>query len=178
MAATLNIGTNSYIDISYADNYFSERLFVEQWDNAEDDTKIKAILMATNKIERQQLRGIKVDVDQVMQFPRSIYSYEPKYSGVVGVNYNVQPNIRRISYGPGWYPQLEVPEEVKKAVCEETLALLTIGNSKRIQLQKQGVTQFSVTGISESYSSNTKKLLSNEAIELLKPYLGGSVVIT
>lgn len=174
MAVSLVVGQNSYIDVAYADNYFSQRLFADAWETADADTKTKAILMATSKIERQPLRGMKVDIDQIMQFPRALYSYEPRHRGLIGINITIQ----RISYGPGWYPEDNVSDEVKQAVCEEALAILQFGNSKRISLQKQGVKAFNMGGMSETLSGNKITFLSQEAKELLKRYLAGSASIT
>jgi hypothetical protein len=63
-------------------------------------------------------------------------------------------------------------------VCEEALAILDIGNEVRLKLQKQGVKNASFGKASETYSGNSIRLLSQEARELLKPYLAGLVVIT
>lgn len=66
---------------------------------------------------------------------------------------------------------------LKKAICEQALYLFE--NSQRQRLINQGVTSFSVEGLSESYSSNatTKNKICIEAMEFLKPYLLGSVAI-
>ena len=162
MSVTLTVGTNSYISVEDASSYFGERLFADTWTNAVADDKAKALIMASKKIDRQTLRGKKADADQVMEFPRAMYSYEPT----------------QYDYGPGWYIQSAVPQEVLDATCEEALALLAYGSSKRIMLQNQGVRSFSIGGMSEALSGSPKKLLSTEAIELLLPYIGGGVVIS
>lgn len=172
MPVNLIVGTNSYIDLTYADNYFTERLFSDTWTNADNDTKTKAILMATKKIERQPIRGRKVKPDQAMQFPRMFYSYEKCYLGMskdnpIGIN----------NYGPGWYAETEASDNVKQAVCEEALAILQLGNSKRISLQKQGVKSFNIGGMSETLKGNTITFLSQEAKELLKNYISGGIEI-
>lgn len=64
----------------------------------------------------------------------------------------------------------------KKAICEQALYLLE--NSQRQKLINQGVTNFSVEGLSESYDiSKNRNGICLEAREFLKPYLIGSVVI-
>jgi hypothetical protein len=72
------------------------------------------------------------------------------------------------------YPETVVNKDVLDAVCEEALAILSIGNSNRVKLQRQGVQSFSVGSVSESYTGNPMKLLSQEAKELLRPYILGS----
>jgi hypothetical protein len=77
------------------------------------------------------------------------------------------------------YPDSEVPEAVKEACCEIALALLERGNSQRRKLQQEGVQSFSLGNMSESYAAGAGKgLLSQEAKELLKPWLLGAVMIT
>jgi hypothetical protein len=77
------------------------------------------------------------------------------------------------------YPDSEVPEAVKEACCEIALALLERGNSQRRKLQQEGVQSFSLGNMSESYAAGAGKgLLSQEAKELLKPWLLGAVNIT
>jgi hypothetical protein len=77
------------------------------------------------------------------------------------------------------YPDSEVPEVVKEACCEVALALLERGNSQRRKLQQEGVQSFTLGNMSESYTAGAGKgLLSQEAKELLRPWLIGAVHIT
>ena len=77
------------------------------------------------------------------------------------------------------YPDAEIPETVKEATFEEALALLERGNSQRRKLQAEGVTSMSLGGLSETYAPRAGKgLLSQEAKELLRPWLLGAVRIT
>lgn len=73
-------------------------------------------------------------------------------------------------------------EDVKKAVFEQSLYLLETQNTNRAKLIEQGVTSFSVEGLSESYDtsktkSSAKNKLCSEALAYLKPYLGGGFEI-
>ena len=77
------------------------------------------------------------------------------------------------------YPDTEVPEAVKEACCEEALALLERGNSQRRKLQQEGVQSFTLGNMSEAYApGGGRGLLSQEAKELLRPWLLGGVNIT
>lgn len=77
------------------------------------------------------------------------------------------------------YPDTEIPEAVKEACCEIALALLERGNSQRRKLQQEGVQSFSLGNMSETYAAGAGKgLLSQEAKELLQPWLIGAVMIT
>ena len=76
------------------------------------------------------------------------------------------------------YPDEEVPEAVKEACCEEALAILERGNSQRRRLQQEGVQSFTLGNMSETYAPGAGRgLLSQEAKELLRPWLLGGVNI-
>jgi hypothetical protein len=76
------------------------------------------------------------------------------------------------------YPDEEVPETVKEACCEIALALLERGNSQRRKLQQEGVQSFTLGNMSETYAPGAGRgLLSQEAKELLRPWLLGGVNI-
>jgi hypothetical protein len=80
------------------------------------------------------------------------------------------------------YPDANVPTAVKDACCEEALALLERGNSRRRKLQAEGVVSVTVGSVSEAYVANSgavgRELLSLEARELLRPWLLWAVAIT
>ena len=76
------------------------------------------------------------------------------------------------------YPEIEIPEAVKEACCEEALALLERGNSQRRKLQQEGVQSFTLGNMSETYAPGAGRgIMSQEAKELLKPWLLGAVMI-
>ena len=67
---------------------------------------------------------------------------------------------------------------IKKAICEQALYLLDVVGNQRHKLISQGVTSFSVEGLSEHYDlAKSNEIICKEAKELIKPYLIGSVVI-
>lgn len=77
------------------------------------------------------------------------------------------------------HPDTEIPQAVKEACCEEALAILESGNSQRRKLQQEGVQSFALGNMSETYVAGAGKgLLSQEAKELLRPWLIGAVMIT
>ena len=135
-----------YINLTEANEYFSNRLHADAWAEASDADKEKALAMATKAIDRQPLKGRKTETGQALAFPR--------------------------------YPDTEIPEVVKEACCEEALAMLERGNSQRRKLQQEGVQSLSLGNMSETYITGAGKgLLSQEAKELLRPWLLGAVNI-
>ncbi len=151
---TITVGENSYIDVEEASGYFAGRLHAESWTGADDSTKEAALKQATRAIDRQLFKGRKADLAQTLAFPR--------------------------------YPDEEAPDIVKDACCEEALALLERGNSQRGKLQAEGVTSITIGSVSETYADGIsggsgalgRGLLSQEARELLRPWLLGAANIT
>lgn len=77
------------------------------------------------------------------------------------------------------HPDKEVPQAVKDACCEEALALMERGNSQRKKLQDEGIVSVTIGSVSETYAPGAgKRLLSQEAHELLRPWLLGAVRIS
>ena len=67
---------------------------------------------------------------------------------------------------------------IKKAICEQALYLLDVMDNQRHKLISQGVTSFSVEGLSEHYDlTKSNEIICKEAKEFIKPYLIGGVVI-
>ena len=71
-------------------------------------------------------------------------------------------------------------EDFKKAIFEQALYLVETQSSNRSKLMEQGVTSFSVEGLSESYDiskSTVNKKVCSEAMIYLKKYLLGGFAI-
>ena len=84
--------------------------------------------------------------------------------------------INRLKFSK--YTDKDKEDNLKKAVCEQALYLIQTQNTQRAKLIEQGVTSFSVEGLSESYNaSKVSKKICSEAMEYLKPYLIGCVSI-
>ena len=96
-----------------------------------------------------------------MEFPRALYTSIPQD---IYAPSQIWPD--------NWYVQSEVPSAVKYAQCEIALETAS-GTSNRVKLQRQGVKSFSLGNLSETYSGASNSIVSHEAKELLKPYIGG-----
>ena len=164
MAVNLIVDTNSYIDVIAAQSYFDNRLYSDAWNNALQDDQARALIMASQKIDRLPIRGVKANYQQTMQFPRALetdYRYWQYMSLTIDAHF----------YGY-WFVEPAVTDNVKNAVCEEALALLK-GIPKRVELQRQGVKSFNIGGMSENYGNGKNMLLlSQEAREFMEPYFG------
>lgn len=173
MAVTVTVGTNSYISVTNADLYFNNRLFTTVWTGSSADDKARALIGATKIIDRQFLKGRKKLNTQTLAFPRCYLVDQRSIS-----NLNYIGNVELVWDGSLWC-EIEVPEAVLDSCCEEAIALLDRGNSKRRKLQNEGVQSVSIGSTSEAYKlSAGRGLLSQEARELLRQYLAGAAVIT
>lgn len=84
--------------------------------------------------------------------------------------------INRLKFSK--YIDKDKDTNMKRAICEQALYLIQTQNTQRSRLIEQGVTSFSVEGLSESYNaSKSSKKICSEAMEYLKPYLLGCVSI-
>ena len=73
-------------------------------------------------------------------------------------------------------------DDIVRAICEQALYLIETQGSSRSKLIEQGVTSFSVEGLSESYDTskikpNPKNKVCSEALAYLRPYLAGGYEI-
>jgi len=168
--------TESYnLTLEAVEAYFDDdpRTEAIAWLALGDDAKIWYIKAAAKAINRLPLKGYRYwqdgNVLQVMEFPRVID----------GVAY-------------GWdtlTAAAVVPDEVRYAEAEEALAIYSINvtadKKERLALQRQGVISASYSGTSEQYAQNPsgaisgagsryKGLMSFEAYELMKGFIGGA----
>lgn len=150
-------GINTYCTVEYADEYFAGKVYAEEWQAADQQTKERALKEATRRIERLTFRGERAVKGQLLSFPRVV----------------------PVMVGPGAFKLVledSIKDPVKQACCEEALALLRWGNSSRARAQEQNVIRVQFGDVSEEYRASLK-LLSKEALELLRPYIAGAVAI-
>lgn len=107
MAATITatVGgstSNSYVTLVEADAHFDARLDATDWSGATDDTKNRALIQATQRLDQQRFKGRREDEDQALAFPR------------VGT-------FDRDGYA---YDSDTIPTPVKRAQMELALAML------------------------------------------------------
>ena len=61
---------SAYTDETYVNTYFATRLNTDAWDESSTADRTAALTMATEAIDRLNLRGDLADDDQELQFPR------------------------------------------------------------------------------------------------------------
>ncbi len=152
-------GSNSYVTLAEAQEYFAGRLHCGAWAGASEGDRERALLTACRHLERER--------------------YWDGDEGASGTQALTFPRRRdRDEVGA-----LVIPQPVKDAQCEEALALLARGaeSERRRALQAAGVTSFSVDGLSEQYAPGAAQQVieSAEARALLSPLVcRGGVIAT
>lgn len=179
MPVTLEVGTNTYISLEDAAAYFNERLYCDAWEAASNDNQARALIMATNHVDRLALVGRKKSCAQALQFPRC-YPPGSMLSQVEYVGNLPEPAA------DGYVCDTDIPQIVKDACCEQALFLLGLSDYERHRSKQHvlGIVGGSVGSANEyagqsMVQTNRKNTpLSPEARELLRPYLERSVKIT
>lgn len=151
----LIVGTNSYISVADADTYFTDRLFATAWTALSAGDKAKALIMATQQIDRLTFKGQKVTVGQTLQFPRFVH------------------------VSTGYIETDSIPSIVEDATCEQALYLVQSNADARVQLQRAGVQSYNIGGLSETFTkAGYGKYYPDEVRMLLRPYLLKAVTIS
>jgi len=156
--------------LQLADAFFATKLGANAWDDAAEADQIKALQMATAKIDSLSFQGYKLLSTQARAFPRK---YVPSDS--------INPWGNLMSEDPyGYiYDSSTPPQFVLDACCWEALALLKFYSDddwqERHDKQSQGVSSASNPSGSESYLAGSatarQGLKSQEAYDLLSPYI-------
>lgn len=126
--------SNSYVSVATADAYFNNLLEFDAWDALSDDQKGRALISATEEIEALSFYGIEYDTatPQALKFPR-VWEDEDG---------------------------TRMPPFIVAGTCHLALALYTrfsttgSRDSKRRQLQQDGVTSMRLGAMSETYGKS------------------------
>ena len=154
----LEVGTNSYITTTEADEYISSRYRSnnkdrKRWEELSESDKEILLVNACDELERLPWIGRRASRQQTLSFPRL-----------------------PLQYGRSQEP----PQAIKHAQAE--LALWLSDDTKqananqRQELQSQGVTSFGIGDLSESYtgnSTNPAPMLCSKVAGLIAPYING-----
>lgn len=153
------INQDTYISLEDATlylngHYISTDAKLLKWNALTPADKTVLLVKAAQIIDRQPLSGVRVVYNQLMEFPRT---------------------NRKIDYDNiNFVVTKAIPLEVGYAQCE---IAIDQGLSERAELQRQGVTSFSIGKLSESYSGGSRDILSHEAKKLLAPWLGSLRIV-
>ena len=153
MALVLN--TNSYVEISDADDYLESRIDSANWFNAKDDIREQALVTASLLVDDNAWIGSAVSSSQALAWPRKNAIYNDDRLG------------RQITF-----LVTEIPSRVKVAVYEQALHL--VNNEDLMEGTTQTFESISVGSISISDSNNDvtrTPIKSVQASKSIRPLL-------
>lgn len=117
----------AYATYTEGDAYFTQKLYVTAWTGATNANKTKALIMATQMIDRLRFAGFLVDDDQILEFPR----YYDEDEGAQGDE--------------------EVPDDILYACYELAYALLD-GVDPDLELENMGVSSHAYSSVRQSHT--------------------------
>ncbi len=150
VATIAGADSNCYLELEDADAYFANLLTGATWAAYSEDDRTLALITATHDVECLRLTGSPYDVTtpQALHFPRDN-------------DYNEAE-------------ELEIPQAVQWAVCEQALWLLQQRDMPELvdrrALQSQGVKSMAADGISETYGGKMASGFGATAEMLISPY--------
>jgi len=109
---------NTFVSAGDAEAYFARRLHASAWDNADEETRQRALVQASDIVTRLPFVGRKLSTTQAMAWPRDD-----------AINPDEQyPATALLRETPVLFATDVIPERVKRATCELALALLRAGS--------------------------------------------------
>ena len=132
--------SNSYVSLAdlatYRDRY---RITAEAFDDAEPDDKIRSLLMAASRLNRENWQGSRASSTQALAWPRT--GVLKRDAVTIGYDY---------SYGEE-YQSTEIPQAIKDAQCELALSYLDGFDDG----EEDAIDSFSADGVSVKFRSST-----------------------
>lgn len=125
---------NSYVTVEDADNYFSQKLDADFWEELDTVQKEKALITASRQIDLLPFLGVKFELNQPMSFPRiiqgKIYDMLDKVKEAVceqavyllSENYKQNSNIKSVTLGSA---SLSFKDNADFSISDEARKLLS-----------------------------------------------------
>jgi hypothetical protein len=158
---------NSYVTLAEAAAYFDLRLSSDTWDHASADNKVRALLMAADKLKRYQWFGNPVTTTQGLSWPRSrvanrfSVTYHYSYYGLLPVF--------------EYYEEDVIPKAVKDAQCELALAYIQsggdftgVGAGTESEIARYATDGLTIEYTSQATSKTTAEEIEEQVIFLLR----------
>ena len=143
MAITIDVGTNSYVTITEADEIIEGVYDNAEWQSLTTEQKTVALINAATKLDNMYLKGAKLSEKQEMQFPRD---WETSVSEKVKM--------------AQCYEALEICRYNYKRAREQSAGVVS-----------RGMESVSVTYSGKELKKYGGKLLSEDAYNFIRSYL-------
>lgn len=135
--------SNSYVSLQEFHDYRDlNRLEATGFDEANSDQKIRALIMAANRLNRERWQGSRTTTTQRLAWPRA---HVPKPDGVSGYSWDY-------SYGTSteYFPSDTIPQEIEDAQCELALAYMDGFDDG----EEDAIESFSADGVAVKFRAN------------------------
>ncbi len=176
---------NTYVTLVEADQYFEDRLNTSDWTGSSDDDKNRSLLTATKDIDNVKFIGNKLNTGkpgasnyQALDFPRRFpidFIYQDSVLEQLLISSASEQTFPPTynSSGAGY-----IPQRIKDAQCEQAIYLLSVGTeeTKRANLQAQGVVAFRLGHLYERYGEGSQIVCAN-ALILLGEFIDDSIIL-
>lgn len=143
--------SNSYCDIDFADAFFGNRLNSDAWTDSTADDKKRALIQATDELDRYDWVGEPVTSTQALEWPRS--------------------NV----YDKNGVLIEDIPSFLKKATCELAYDII----AKPLTDGLEGIEGFDIGPLklefSEAAAQSSNSELSDSILRLIGKYMVSSV---
>ena len=67
--------SNSYVTVAEADTFWNTQLRADDWNNATEDDKARALIMSSKRVDNESYYGDRVSTTQALKFPRKNIGY-------------------------------------------------------------------------------------------------------
>ena len=161
--------SNTFISLEDAEIYLDSRLNSSAWTNANPDDKKRSLLMAAQRLDRENWLGNRVSSTQRLAWPRIGVAKVDQ----VGIGYGF------VGYSWGWgygeqYRSDEIPQPVKDAQCELALAYLEGFDDGG----EDAIDSFSQDGVSVKFrASKPEGGLPPQVQQLIGGLIGGNRLV-
>jgi hypothetical protein len=162
--------SNSYVTLQEFVDYADLRLHVEEYRVANADDRIRALVMAAKRLNRENWLGTPVSTTQALAWPR----YEVRKPDYVRT-YGSITTSANYQYFNDFYPTDEIPVIIKEAQYELALAYLNGFGADN----ERGIDQFQADGVSVKFSPRSAQndLLPSQVSQLIAPLVRGNRLV-
>ena len=157
----LQLGINSYVSVTEANNYFEDRVNTDSWDTS--NIQSEALVTATNILDRLQWIGTSnsfANATYKLAWPRTTTFTDPSS----GVSQSLTDNRTTSSAGT-------IPQDIKDATCE--LAYHLIINTDL--LNNTSTVQDLTVGSIRLLNSRKAPELPDTVIQIVSKYITGGL---
>lgn len=143
---------NSFVDLSFADAYFSTKFGADKWDSFATQDKEKLLVSATNSINVYKFGGSKSERAQALEWPRKYLTDNEGYP----------------------LDEVSIPLGVKKATCEmaywiwtEEDRMVSDVELQQLESMKVGPLDVKISAKASTVPKAVEQLLESVGIDVL-----------